>query len=155
MSKNEKWTPNVGDHYKTIMWSASLGFHTHDCIWENDDADRSKLENGNVFQYVSEAQCWCNAFNQCINNPLKALKNRDECTELSNEWISVSEKLPDKLRSNNGTLDVLFTDGKNIYRGIYDHKYKIWLGYNMSVDIDLFDFSKTITHWMHIPSLPK
>lgn len=149
----DRWVPNVGDHYKTIMWSARLGFYTHDCVWENDKADNEKLEDGNVFRYVSDAQCWCNTFNTYMGNPMAALRDRDKSVDFRGEWIPVSEMLPKKLNTGNGTLTVHCTDGKEIYTGIYDHKYKLWI-VDRPFGLDIIEFSSTITHWMPFPDLP-
>lgn len=154
-NKNDRWIPNVGDHYKTIMWSAHLGFYTHDCIWENDKADNEKLEDGNVFKYVSDAQTWCNTFNTYMNNPIMALRYRDKSVDLRDGWIPVDTMLPKKLNSSNGTLTVHCTDGKNIYTGIYDYNWKIWSVVNMPTDVNIISFSESITHWMPFPPLPQ
>ena len=150
-NNDQQWIPNVGDHYKTIMWSAGLGFHTHDCVWENDNADNEKLKNGNVFRYVSDAQVWCNCLNTYLNNPMMALRERDRSVDFK-DWVSVTDRLPEKLKSSNTTLTVLFTDGDEIFSGVYDHKWKFWI---CAGKTDLEKFTKTITHWRPYPELPK
>lgn len=62
------------------------------------------------------------------------------------DWVSVKDRLPEDLQ------DVLFTDGKTIYKG-----------YNMKscLDDSCSWFSDTdytiddVTHWSHLPLLPK
>lgn len=64
-------------------------------------------------------------------------------------WISVEDELPPKKNEYDDlSINVLATDGKEIYESVYYHESKDWFTHDMwGLD--------NITHWMHKPQAPK
>lgn len=62
-------------------------------------------------------------------------------------WISVEEELPPKRsKYDYFSVNVLATDGKEIYESVYNHDSEDWFTH------DLWGLDN-ITHWMHLPSV--
>lgn len=62
-------------------------------------------------------------------------------------WISVKDELPPKKNEYDDlSINVLATDGKEIYESIYNHDSKDWFTHDMwGLD--------NISYWMYLPSV--
>ena len=67
------------------------------------------------------------------------------------KWISVEDKIPIVC------VDILFTDGENIYKGWLEtyEDCEDLLFYNEGGSRNAESWPHDITHWMHLPNLPK
>lgn len=77
----------------------------------------------------------------------QALQLAVMCLENFPCWISVNEVLPPKRsKYDYFSINVLATDGKEIYESVYNHDSKDWFTHDMwGLD--------NITHWMYLPSV--
>lgn len=69
------------------------------------------------------------------------------CLENFPRWINVGNELPTKKNEYDYlSINVLATDGKEIYESVYNHDFKDWFTHDMwGLD--------NITHWMPLPSV--
>lgn len=65
-----------------------------------------------------------------------------------NEWIKVSDRLPEHSLDDTRTIEVLVFFADGIETGFYDFKHKSWY-----ID-DARDSITSITHWMYLPEKP-
>lgn len=89
-----------------------------------------------------------------LNGNRKLSDLREVTDKLYNEvtrphWISVEDELPPR-RSEYDDLsnNVLATDGKKIYKSVYDYGFEEWF------TRDVWPLHN-ITHWMSMPQAPK
>ena len=74
---------------------------------------------------------------------------RDADNNPVNPWISVEDRLPQKIRDGLPfSKTVLIHTNKGFYSGVYYHDDKKW-----SI-VEGLNFGLTVTHWMPIPELP-
>ena len=93
------------------------------------------------------------AFNRDIETLRKVVLAKMETTTPAG-WISVKDRLPEKLNENNQvslSVEVIGFDGESVYIGQFKtYKYDgHWTFFDGNY------FRDDVTHWMHLPEPPK
>ena len=103
-----------------------------------------------IAELCSDCDLHCEGSNPCIPKILYKKLIEISIFALQNQWISVGEALPEKIKDKNYSEYVL------ILQEYYEHKYHVIArydyGFNMWVSTMYFK-PEFITHWMPIQSL--
>lgn len=93
-------------------------------------------------------EAWCNYRGKCSTEIMQALAFALRWCDQHPNWISVEDELPKKDDTlPDFSIDVLATDGNEIYKSFYDSSIKDWF------DCDIWHLDN-ITHWMPLPAPP-
>lgn len=93
-------------------------------------------------------EAWCNYRGKCSTEIMQALAFALRWCDQHPHWISVEDELPPRKKAFNYlSINVLATDGNEIYKSFYDYSIGGWF------DDNLFRLDN-ITHWMPLPATP-